>query len=186
ASLLIAGVVSLGALAVPHSSAAPPSTPTAPAQSDRDRLQGTWALAKVGDRDATPEEKQASLGELTFGGDRLIDTFSSGGVREVPFRLDEKPNPKHLDWNVPATRQNPDGFRRAWIYKLDGDTLTLCGKVSETADDERPGEFKSAVKTKQIFIRVLTYKRRGKVLPAVSEALSRAWAAETQYVIEPP
>src|SRR5260370_1265347 len=70
----------------------PPAAPASPYSTeagDRSRLQGTWALIKVGERDATAEEKQASLGELTFRGDQLIDTFSSGGVREAPFHLDE-------------------------------------------------------------------------------------------------
>src|SRR5262249_53143491 len=144
AVVLIAGMAGLGFLGAPNTPAAPPAPANATAAWDRDRLQGTWSLVKVGDREATREEQQAPLGELTFRGDRLIDTFNSGGVREAPFRLNEKPSPKHLDWNLPPTRQNPDGFRPARIYKGDGDTLALCGKSAETPQGQRPAPLHSA------------------------------------------
>ena len=57
-------------------------------------------------------------------------------------KLDPSKSPKEIDITLLEKFGGKDGFRMTGIYKLDGDTLTVCRTVSP--DYERPKEFKVA------------------------------------------
>src|SRR5205823_14159716 len=76
---------------------------------------------------------------VTVGKD--VMTVEGKESRQVQLRLAPGKSPKELDWTV---LDGPDkGEGRQGVYKLDGDTLTIC--VAEPGGDgaDRPKEFKA-------------------------------------------
>jgi uncharacterized protein (TIGR03067 family) len=75
---------------------------------------------------------------LTFAGGTLTMKDRNGEGLELPFKVDPAKEPKAIDFplgggggwlNLPATLKG--------IYRLDGDTLTLC----ISSGDDRPAAF---------------------------------------------
>lgn len=75
-----------------------------------------------------------------------------GGAPKLTFRIDPGKTPKELD-----LRNTAKGKMETWraIYKIDGDTLTVC--QAEDSTGARPKAFKA---TKGVILTV--FKRRGK------------------------
>ncbi len=108
--------------------------PVAGADTDKDKLQGTWkvvSLEQGGKKLPEEQLKQISL-RLVFAGDRV--TFKVPGQdQEGSYKIDSAQKPKHLD--ILLNNEKGEG-----VYLLDGDTLTICaGKPG----DPRPKEFVS-------------------------------------------
>jgi RNA polymerase sigma-70 factor (ECF subfamily) len=101
------------------------------AKKEAEALRGTWTFSKM-ERDG---------GDLTdqFGGVEVrfeAEKFSSPGI-EATFTLDPTKTPKAIDISYkegPAAGQTIKA-----IYKLEGETLTICRALSQ--GDERPKEF---------------------------------------------
>ena len=149
AVVLLATLIGLPAL-LPKSPAADPPAIDEPKPSpySASRLDGVWRLEKVNGRDATANELKATFGLLVFENGRI----TNGDSRTASFHLNESTDPKEIDWNIPG------GLSYQWIYKLEGDTLTMCGKVAEFGS-ERPKEFKKGTIEKKLIIQVLSYRR---------------------------
>jgi RNA polymerase sigma factor (sigma-70 family) len=101
-------------------------------QEDEDKIQGTWVLvsAQKGGQDMVEEELKGR--KLTFTGGKMTVKKGDREEKTATYKLDPTKMPKEID--------TADGDKRLrGIYKLDGDTLTLC--VDE--GDERPAEFAS-------------------------------------------
>jgi uncharacterized protein (TIGR03067 family) len=119
-----------------------------PATTDKDALQGTWRLASVEvNKQAIPLEnlKQSNVvvvGTLVIKGDSY--TFHLGKDRlEFTFRVDPTKKPKAIDLTVRDGPQKGQTYRG--IYKLEGDTYTICRNVEP--DKERPTEFVTSPKS---------------------------------------
>ncbi len=103
-----------------------------PIRGDLAKLQGDWTVKLSDDVMILLEirgKHTTSSGTLP-GGQKVRLKYD--------LRLDEQANPKAWDWVGPV---GPDGRKiddQFAIYKLDGDTLTLC-----VAPSTRPTEFKA-------------------------------------------
>jgi len=86
---------------------------------------------------------------------KLIVNEGGRGEREVgTFKVDSKKNPAELDLTPPPEKSDKPVLG---IYKLDGDTLTIC--VSDDDGAVRPNKFESPDGTR---IMLMTLKRAKK------------------------
>jgi uncharacterized protein (TIGR03067 family) len=115
---------------------ASPGASAAPS-GDLAKLQGRWS-AKVG------ADQQATLG-VTIQGTSVVLSIptAEGAPREVKgeIKIDETAKPhKTLDWVNFTNRSGQPAPANLAIYRLSGDTLTIC---SGGAGNARPTEFKA-------------------------------------------
>lgn len=105
------------------------------ANSDLGRLQGRWT-ARAGAR----KEIQVTL---TIQGRRVdVDIKALQGIRlraQGEIKVDEKASPRQLDWINFSSADEQEFPQIPGIYKLDGDTFTVCNGGMHGA---RPREFK--------------------------------------------
>jgi uncharacterized protein (TIGR03067 family) len=117
----------------------PPSLTQAPAvKSDFELLQGTWHITAL-------EMNGAKVDGQTFQGAKIIlkgnefKSLSMGAEYEGTFKIDPSASPKTLDMTF--TKGPENGNTNAAIYKLEGDTWTIC---MATASTVRPTKFATA------------------------------------------
>jgi RNA polymerase sigma factor (sigma-70 family) len=98
---------------------------------DRELLQGTWTINTLEiDGQTIPGGSSIRLSENTFV------TRSMGAEYEGTFKLNETASPKTIDMTF--TKGPEKGNTALGIYKLDGDTWTICLTVTAK---ERPTKF---------------------------------------------
>jgi RNA polymerase sigma factor (sigma-70 family) len=107
-------------------------------KTDKERIQGTW---KIDSAKANGEEPQGDEGDRIKGStwtitDEKITVTFNGEDRVATFKLDPAAKPKTID----VMTEKEGTFKG--IYKLEGDTLTICASVGK-GDTERPAEFVS-------------------------------------------
>jgi uncharacterized protein (TIGR03067 family) len=112
-----------------------------------EKLQGKWILHSQETKgkvinSATSLAYTVQGNEYTFGSSK-----SKGG--KVTFKIDASKEPKTID------RSSSSSPVRLGIYKLEGDTLTIC---SETGSGIRPTEFKTTANGGSLVV----WKREGK------------------------
>jgi uncharacterized protein (TIGR03067 family) len=101
------------------------------AKKELEKLQGSWTIMKV-------ERDGDDLGGLAGGAEMEIEgeKYTAPGIA-ASFKLDPSKDPKAIDISYtegPAAGQTVKG-----IYKLEGDTFTICRALAESGD--RPKEF---------------------------------------------
>jgi uncharacterized protein (TIGR03067 family) len=113
-----------------------------PATTDKDALQGTWRLASAEvNKQAIPLDKLKEgnvviVGILTIKGDAY--SFRLGKTRlEFTFKVDPSAKPRAID--LTACEGPQKGKTYHGIYKVEGDTYTICRNVEP--GKERPGDF---------------------------------------------
>lgn len=110
------------------------------------RLEGVWTIAEATHAGAVVE-KSSEPEEFEFKGNQLIARKGNRAPIVMTLRLDLSTDPKLIDWTTDAKGEFKDatGFAEG-IYKLEGDTLTVCYHVRDNrfAKGNRPTEFKSA------------------------------------------
>jgi uncharacterized protein (TIGR03067 family) len=120
-------------------------------KTDREKIQGSWALvsSEAGDRKSSAEEVKKSATKLEFAGEKVL-VAQGDGSQLATFRLDPAKEPKEIDLVLLKTEVHKG------IYKLDGDTLTIC---KSHPPEERPAEFATTKGSK--WPMVLVFKRSG-------------------------
>jgi uncharacterized protein (TIGR03067 family) len=99
------------------------------------RLQGEWAMVarETNGKQEPDEQVKKERWRLTIKGDQCVFTLREGKGRneraEFTIAIDPFKHPKALDWGA-----SPG------IYRLQGDTLTICRTVGNRP---RPKEFKT-------------------------------------------
>jgi uncharacterized protein (TIGR03067 family) len=102
-------------------------------------LQGNWAMVSMeGKGGGKFADKEVKRYKLTIKDDQWTVTIEGAATNKMTFQIDPAKSPKEIDLTLkgPAVNTPMKG-----IYKLEGDTLTLCRTVS--SQEERPKEFKT-------------------------------------------
>lgn len=97
------------------------------------KLDGTWDvihLERAGQK--LPMEKWKALNFQVVFADKKMTSKMGGGSSEATYQLDPAKNPKEIDIIEKNTKTEKG------IYKLEGDTLTVCASES---NGDRPTEF---------------------------------------------
>jgi RNA polymerase sigma factor (sigma-70 family) len=113
---------------------------------DRKKLQGTWEIEEliVEGQKVLPNEQ--GKGEIIFKGDELHFVVRSKGDgkernrRHFTYRLHPDKKPKVME--TTAANGPHKGKQISGIYKLEGDTLTLC--LGNAPEAKKPIEFRAA------------------------------------------
>src|SRR5262249_18958673 len=104
-------------------------------RADADALQGAWKVVRRVRNGEEVGEKKAGPVRLYFRGAKVYEMVGEFFVEEYGFTLDGEQNPAPSDLTSART-----GTTEA-IYRVKGDTLTLCRPMNP--DVERPATFAS-------------------------------------------
>lgn len=110
-------------------------------KTDKENILGEWKVDSLKLNGAEPPgEEGENIKNLAveFTADKII-LKHKGENQESTYKLDPTAKPKAID----IVHSRPDGGEEkvSGIYKLDGDTLTICAR--HRGGDERPTEFES-------------------------------------------
>jgi uncharacterized protein (TIGR03067 family) len=105
-------------------------------EKELEKLQGEWTLVSLEENGRKIKDEEVSRMKLTIRGDQWILSYQGGSEWRDTIKIDPSQNPGTLDLTGPA------GFTSPGIYKLEGDTLTLCN-TADRGDIDRPREFKT-------------------------------------------
>jgi uncharacterized protein (TIGR03067 family) len=113
--------------------------PAKDAKKEKDRLQGEWTMVSMETRGAKHSKDDVKKYKLTIKGDKwtVMNGLSTGPGRT--FKIDPSKDPKTLDLTIKVGDKEKVS---QGIYKLEGDTLTVCRPED---NGERPKEFKTTV-----------------------------------------
>ena len=102
---------------------------------DLDKLQGTWDLVTLNlDGKEIPAERiKAAKLQTVYKGNNLSRVNNAKKSDSAAIKIDSSKSPKHLDTT------NKDGVTEVGIYKLNGDSLTICTRTE--SGKERPTKF---------------------------------------------
>jgi uncharacterized protein (TIGR03067 family) len=84
--------------------------------------------------------------EFTAEGKMIIRQGKDAAPKEQAFTVNDKKEPSHIDWVI---RKNAGTIQG--IYKVDGDTLTVC--FSDGYEGKRPVKFESLVGSKEMLFK---------------------------------
>src|SRR5262245_31934843 len=105
-------------------------------KTDQKKIQGKWKI-ESGMKGGKPlPDEIVKSGIVEFDGNKIKSTAKVDGkeqTHEMTFKLDPTKKPKAIDVDM-------NGKPGLGIYKLDGNTLTICHGED---DDPRPTEFES-------------------------------------------
>lgn len=112
---------------------------------ERQRLEGVWTVAEAR-HGGELVEASSEPEEFEFKGGKLLVRKGSRTPITMVLRLDLSTDPKLMDWTADPNGKFDAGKFAEGIYKLDGNTLTVCYHVRDNqfAQGNRPTEFKSA------------------------------------------
>ncbi|HEY2784712.1 MAG TPA: sigma-70 family RNA polymerase sigma factor [Fimbriiglobus sp.] len=126
------------ALAGPNGSTFPPVFHKAPAvKTDREALQGTWNVSTLESDGIKIADQMVQGSKIVLKGNAFT-TASMGSTYEGAYTLDPDKSPKTIDMTF--TKGPEKGNTALGIYKLDGDTWTICLTVTAK---ERPTKFEA-------------------------------------------
>lgn len=113
--------------------AAWPMLDTAAAQDTEASIQGIWQIVSLQDGGRTAPDEVLEGAQWLITGDKIVQK-GGGQTMELSYVLDPSETPHWIDLKH-------DDRRMLGIYKLEGDTLTVC--FSEGRNEERSTAFES-------------------------------------------
>lgn len=144
------------------------------AESDLTLLQGTW-LVEQAEEDGKPIDRLKDA-SLTFIADNVISLRKEGTEQKAEVNaisLDETASPRRFTVFSPRDRDQTESVA---IYKLDGDTFTICLGVGPGGNKAVPTDFSSGEKKA-----LVTLKRQTPAEPLKGDAklLQGSWTVES-------
>ncbi len=106
---------------------------------DEDRLQGTWKVTSIENDGNKVDPKEFANWKLVIAGDKMTALDSNDVMDEHTFKLDAAAKPAAIDLTLLTGESK--GKTMQGIYRIEGDTLTVC--VAEPGKKDRPREFRS-------------------------------------------
>ena len=100
------------------------------------KLQGEWVLVSFKKEGEDLPAKAIEATRLTVKGEQWLYK-SDIGEWSTTFKIDPSKTPKTIDMTIGTGKT---ARRQRGIYKIDGDTLTIC-RAAGRGDEERPKEF---------------------------------------------
>lgn len=100
-------------------------------------LDGEWTMVSMEQKGTKAAFDTANRFKLTIRGDEWIVSSFRGMESKMTFTIDPMQNPQAIDLTMKSGNQ--EAVSRG-IFKIEGDTLTVCRTVGDTA---RPKEFKT-------------------------------------------
>jgi uncharacterized protein (TIGR03067 family) len=101
---------------------------------DVEKFQGKWTVASIEENGKAAPADEVAKFEVTIKGDVFTVKIKDEENKEMTIKVDATKKPAAIDL-VPKNAKEPTVLG---IYKLDGDTLTICGTDEKK---ERPAEF---------------------------------------------
>jgi uncharacterized protein (TIGR03067 family) len=114
---------------------------------DKTTLQGTWAYESMewdGKKIAVDQINQTTI---TFDGDKFTVKVGDKVTMTGTYKFDPAKSPKTVDATL--TEGQGKGNTPLGIYKIDGDTITACIKLTGR---ERPKEFKTTAQSDTVLV----------------------------------
>jgi uncharacterized protein (TIGR03067 family) len=120
--------------------AAPVPEKKDPTKEDQEKIQGTWTIESIEDGGRAPD----GVGKLklAFTGDKCKVMVGDETRKEHTFKLDATAKLRSID--LRSGEKLVHG-----IYKLDGDTLTIC---MDESGEKRPEEFAAKKETRTTLV----------------------------------
>jgi len=119
-------------------------------------LEGTWLLVGIESEGVKFDDVIAKGKEedrtMKITGDKMTMT-KDGKEDPGTYTVDKSKTPAHIDM---TTKKGEKDQKIVGIYKIEGDTLTICGVESDKAED-RPKDFKSEKDSK---VMIMTLKKK--------------------------
>ena len=138
-------------------------------KNDLDKLQGSWAMVLFFVNGEELPADQVKPGELLIDDDEYRPKLGAD-VEITTVQLNSSKSPKEIDFTYTTGFQK--GKTIKGIYKLDGDTLTICR--GQGTDKDRPTEFSAPTDSGLLLI---VWKRAntaaGEKLKAIQSELKR-------------
>jgi RNA polymerase sigma-70 factor (ECF subfamily) len=110
------------------------------APKDEEKILGTWALVSIAEGGEKAPEAKIRGAQVTFTADGKMTVKQGEQEQEFTYKLSPAQKPKEFSGT------NAQGRTVLGIYKLDGDTLTVC----YDRGGDRPAEFASNEGTKVV------------------------------------
>lgn len=107
---------------------------------DREKLQGEWAVVSWEGQGFSLDKDQAKKSKLVISGDEWQPTVDGKEAIKMKVKLDPTKTPKEVDFTLREKFGGQSDFSMKGIYKIEGDTLTVCRTMRPEFD--RPMEFK--------------------------------------------
>ena len=112
---------------------------------DLEKLQGKWTVASIDENGKSAPAEEVAKYEITIKNDLFTIKVKDEATKQLRFKLDPSQKPAVID----LTPNDKKEKNVLGIYKIDGDTLTIC---ATDENKERPTEFSA---TKGVALLVL-------------------------------
>jgi uncharacterized protein (TIGR03067 family) len=118
------------------------STQNEDGKKDRERIQGEWAVVSWEWKGFSMDKEKAKQSNMVIKDDAWQPTVDGKKAIKLTVKLDPSKTPKEIDLTLTEKFGSvaPPDFTMKGIYKIEGDTLTVCRTMKP--DVERPNEFK--------------------------------------------